>query len=83
MPRPCRRTAENCLIRHARATGKRHAVLQNVVKVISYIVGEESILAYIEAHRKIAGPHMSPWILLVASALGKPHYKADDVTAAG
>ncbi len=58
--------------------------IENIVKVTSYVVGEENIAAYGEVHREIVGDHMPPWTLVVVSALGRKHYKIEiDVTAAG
>ncbi|WP_299883304.1 RidA family protein [uncultured Sulfitobacter sp.] len=58
--------------------------LANVVKVTSYIVGEENIPDYVEVHRDVVGEYLPPWTLVVVAALGHPHYKIEiDVTAAG
>lgn len=58
--------------------------IENVIKVTSYIVGEENISEYVQTHRQIVGKHMPPWTLVVVAALGHEHYKIEvDVTAAG
>ncbi|WP_299731080.1 Rid family hydrolase [uncultured Tateyamaria sp.] len=56
----------------------------NVVKVTSYIVGEESIPDYVQVHREGVGEYLPLWTLVVVAALGHPHYKIEiDITAAG
>ncbi|MCG7625154.1 RidA family protein [Epibacterium sp. Ofav1-8] len=58
--------------------------VENVVKVTSYIVGEENIDPYVAVHREIVGDHMPPWTLVAVPALGRPQYKIEvDVMAAG
>jgi enamine deaminase RidA (YjgF/YER057c/UK114 family) len=58
--------------------------VENVVKVISFIVGEENISAYVEVHSEVVGEHRPPWTLVVVPALGRRHYKVEvDITAAG
>lgn len=57
---------------------------KNVVKVTSYIVGEENIADYVQVHREVMGDLRPPWTLVVVAALGHRHYKVEiDVTAAG
>ncbi|TYC75616.1 RidA family protein [Stappia sp. BW2] len=58
--------------------------IENVVKVISFIVGEENIPGYVEVHREVVGEHRPPWTLVVVPALGRRQYKVEvDITAAG
>ncbi|MFO6464216.1 RidA family protein [Jannaschia sp. KMU-145] len=58
--------------------------IENVVKVTSYIVGEENIDDYVEVHGRVVGVHRPPWTLVVVPALGRPQFKVEvDVTAAG
>jgi len=44
--------------------------LQNIIKVTSYIVGQEHISAYVEAHKAVLGNLEPPWTLVVAQAFG-------------
>jgi 2-iminobutanoate/2-iminopropanoate deaminase len=46
----------------------------DIVKVVSYVVGERHIQPYVAAHREALGPHMPPWTLVVVAALGSPKY---------
>lgn len=58
--------------------------IENIIKVTSYIVGEEPIGAYVQAHREIVEGHKPPWTLVVVKALGNPQYLVEvDVLAAG
>ncbi|RVU38954.1 RidA family protein [Hwanghaeella grinnelliae] len=55
----------------------------DIVKVTSYIVGEENIAAYVEVHKELLGDILPPWTLVVVAALGRPEYLIEvDVTAA-
>jgi enamine deaminase RidA (YjgF/YER057c/UK114 family) len=57
--------------------------LQDIIKVTSYIVGQENISAYVEAHKAVLGELKPPWTLVVVQALGAPQYLIEvDVTAA-
>ena len=57
--------------------------LDDVVKVTSYIVGQENIAAYVAAHKEVLGARLPPWTLVVVAALGRPEYLVEiDVTAA-
>ena len=57
--------------------------LQDIIKVTSYIVGQEHISAYVEAHKAVLGELKPPWTLVVVQALGAPQYLIEvDVTAA-
>jgi 2-iminobutanoate/2-iminopropanoate deaminase len=57
--------------------------LDDVVKVTSYIVGQENIAAYVAAHKEVLGGRLPPWTLVVVAALGRPEYLVEiDVTAA-
>ena len=57
--------------------------LDDIVKVTSYIVGEENIDAYVSMHREILGDMTPPWTLVVVSALGRARYLVEvDVLAA-
>lgn len=57
--------------------------LTNVVKVTSYIVGEENIEGYVNVHKEVVGDLVPPWTLIVVAALGRPEYLVEvDVTAA-
>lgn len=58
--------------------------IENVVKVTSYIVGEQNIDSYVTVHRDIVGDQKPPWTLVVVPALGHAEYLVEiDVTAAG
>ena len=46
----------------------------DIVKVVSYLVGEQHIRPYVAIHREALGPHMPPWTLVVVAALGSPKY---------
>jgi 2-iminobutanoate/2-iminopropanoate deaminase len=46
----------------------------DIVKVVSYLVGEQHIRPYVAAHREALGPHLPPWTLVVVAALGSPKY---------
>jgi len=46
----------------------------DIVKVVSYVVGEQHILPYVAAHREALAPHMPPWTLIVVAGLGSPKY---------
>lgn len=48
--------------------------LGDIVKVVSYLVGEQHIRPYVAAHREALGPHLPPWTLVVVAALGSPKY---------
>jgi 2-iminobutanoate/2-iminopropanoate deaminase len=48
--------------------------LQDIIKVTSYIVGQENISAYVEAHKAMLGEVEPPWTLVVVQALGTPQY---------
>ncbi|MEQ5872113.1 RidA family protein [Sagittula sp. NFXS13] len=64
--------------------GEKKFGIQNVVKVTSYIVGNENISEYVQAHRDIVGDYMPPWTLIVVQRLGSPRFKIEiDVIAAG
>jgi len=55
----------------------------NIVKVTSYIVGEENIEPYVAVHRELHRDVMPPWTLVVVKALGQPEYLIEvDVQAA-
>ena len=57
--------------------------LQDIIKVTSYIVSQEHISAYVEAHKAALGDLEPPWTLVVVQALGAPQYLIEvDVTAA-
>lgn len=57
--------------------------LDDVVKVTSYIVGQENIAAYVAVHKSVLGERLPPWTLVVVAALGRPEYLVEvDVTAA-
>lgn len=57
--------------------------LGDVVKVTSYIVGQENISAYVAVHKQVMGDLLPPWTLVVVAALGSPDYLIEvDVTAA-
>jgi 2-iminobutanoate/2-iminopropanoate deaminase len=57
--------------------------LTHVVKVTSYIVGEENIPGYVAVHKDVVGDLTPPWTLIVVAALGRPEYLVEvDVTAA-
>ena len=57
--------------------------LQDIIKVTSYIVSQEHISAYVEAHKAVLGDLKPPWTLVVVQALGAPQYLIEvDVTAA-
>ena len=57
--------------------------LQDIIKVTSYIVGQENIRAYVQAHKAVLGTLEPPWTLVVVQALGGPQYLIEvDVTAA-
>ena len=57
--------------------------LADIVKVTSYIVGQENIAAYVDAHKAVLGDLLPPWTLVVVAALGSPEYLIEvDVTAA-
>lgn len=57
--------------------------VSNVVKVTSYIVGEENITGYVDVHKEVVGDLTPPWTLIVVPALGRPEYLVEvDVTAA-
>tara|TARA_B110000444_G_C18572484_1_gene470032 strand:+ start:69 stop:278 length:210 start_codon:yes stop_codon:yes gene_type:complete len=57
--------------------------LQDIIKVTSYIVGQENISAYVEAHKVVLRGIEPPWTLVVFQALGAPQYLIEvDVTAA-
>lgn len=58
--------------------------IENVVKVTSYIVGEQNLDSYVAVHRDIVGDQKPPWTLVVVPALAHPEYLVEvDVTAAG
>ncbi len=58
--------------------------IENIIKVTSYIVGEDPIGAYVQAHKEIVVGHKPPWTLVVVKALGNPQYLVEvDVLAAG
>lgn len=46
----------------------------DIVKVVSYLVGEQHVRPYVAVHREALGPHMPPWTLVVVAALGSPKY---------
>jgi 2-iminobutanoate/2-iminopropanoate deaminase len=48
--------------------------LGDVVKVVSYLVGEQHVRPYVAVHREALGPYMPPWTLIVVAALGSPKY---------
>jgi len=55
----------------------------DIVKVTSYLVGEETIAPYVAVHKDVTGAHEPPWTLVVVAALGDPGYLVEvDVTAA-
>ncbi|HMB76707.1 MAG TPA: RidA family protein [Kiloniellaceae bacterium] len=55
----------------------------NIVKVTSYIVGEENIEPYVAVHRELHKDCLPPWTLVVVKALGHPEYLIEvDVQAA-
>ncbi len=57
--------------------------LEDIVKVTSYIVGQDNISAYVAAHKAILGDLEPPWSLVVVQALGAPQYLVEvEVTAA-
>lgn len=57
--------------------------LSDIVKVTSYIVGEENIDAYVSMHKQVLGDTTPPWTLVVVSALGRARYLVEvDVLAA-
>ena len=57
--------------------------LGDIVKVTSYIVGQENIAAYVDVHKELLGDVLPPWTLVVVAALGRPQYLIEvDVTAA-
>ncbi|ABD56623.1 Endoribonuclease L-PSP [Jannaschia sp. CCS1] len=63
---------------------EKHFGITDVVKVTSYIVGEENIDSYVKVHERVVGEHRPPWTLVVVQALGRPCYRVEvDVTAAG
>ncbi|WP_421883609.1 RidA family protein [Pacificispira sp.] len=56
---------------------------EHVVKVTSYIVGQENIAAYVAVHKELHGDRLPPWTLVCVPALGKPDYLVEiDVLAA-
>jgi enamine deaminase RidA (YjgF/YER057c/UK114 family) len=62
---------------------KANMGFSNIVKVTSYIVGEENINAYVAVHRELHGDRRPPWTLVVVAALGEPTYLIEvDVQAA-
>lgn len=55
----------------------------NIVKITSYIVGQEHIKPYVDVHRSLHQPQLPPWTLVVVPALGRPEYLIEvDVHAA-
>jgi enamine deaminase RidA (YjgF/YER057c/UK114 family) len=54
--------------------GEAEMDVGDLVKIVSYLVGERHIRAYVAAHREALGPHMPPWTLVVVAALGSPKY---------
>lgn len=57
--------------------------LSDIVKVTSFIVGQENITPYVEAHKEVLGDLLPPWTLVVVAALGHPEYLIEvDVMAA-
>jgi enamine deaminase RidA (YjgF/YER057c/UK114 family) len=46
----------------------------DIVKVVSYLVGERNIRPYVAAHCEALGSHLPPWTLVVVAALGSPKY---------
>jgi len=55
----------------------------DIVKVVSYLVGEQHIKRYCAVHDAVAGAHRPPWTLVVVAALGAPRYLVEiDVVAA-
>lgn len=67
-----------------------HAILaaadmgpDHIVKVTSYIVGQENIAAYVAVHKELHGDRRMPWTLVCVPALGRPEYLVEvDVLAA-
>lgn len=58
--------------------------LENIIKVTSYVVGEETITPYVQAHKETVNDVEPPWTLVVVKALGNPRYLVEvDVLAAG
>jgi enamine deaminase RidA (YjgF/YER057c/UK114 family) len=46
----------------------------DLVKIVSYLVGERHIRPYVAVHREAVGQHMPPWTLVVVAGLGSPKY---------
>jgi enamine deaminase RidA (YjgF/YER057c/UK114 family) len=46
----------------------------DLVKIVSYLVGDQHIRPYVAAHREALDPHMPPWTLVVVAGLGRPQY---------
>lgn len=56
---------------------------EHIVKVTSYIVGEDNIAGYVAVHKALHADRLPPWTLLCVPALGKPDYLVEiDVLAA-
>jgi enamine deaminase RidA (YjgF/YER057c/UK114 family) len=55
----------------------------DLVKIVSYLVGEQHIRPYVAIHREALGAQMPPWTLVVVAALGSPKYLVEvEATAA-
>ena len=48
--------------------------IADLVKVVSYIVGEQHIQPYVSVHREIVGAHRPPWTLVLVAGLGSSRY---------
>jgi enamine deaminase RidA (YjgF/YER057c/UK114 family) len=48
--------------------------IADIVKIVSYLVGEQHVRPYVAVHREALGPHLPPWTLVVVAALGSPKY---------
>ena len=46
----------------------------DLVKVTSFIVGQEHIKPYVAVHRQAVGEHLPPWTLVLVAGLGGPQY---------
>ena len=57
--------------------------LADLVKVVSFVVGEAGIGPYVAVHREVVGDLLPPWTLVVVAALGAPRYLVEvDAVAA-
>jgi 2-iminobutanoate/2-iminopropanoate deaminase len=54
--------------------GEAEMDVGDLVKIVSYLVGERHIQPYVSVHRETLGPHMPPWTLVVVAGLGSPKY---------